>query len=555
MDLLHETDPVPNKKSLLVEVFARIGNTLFLGQAKKLPTTQRFRTLFITLATLFLVLFITLTFNLLDNSEHASTAEIFATLLSGVGVLLMFALISAFQRALIEPTDRLTRWSDAVRSGNLEVRLEIDEMGELKEVSKDINNLTDYLQLVTRNMEDEVKRQTAAFAQKTKSLQVLYDVATSVNTSNDVKGMLTRFLHSMQELVNAKAGTVRLRNESGGMDLIASIGLNPSVLEQEKNVSIDNCLCGNAVVQGEVLFQKGITSCNKMLGMPLLRDDAEMIAVPLQYHGKNLGVYNLFVEPDAVESNRDLKTLFSSIGQHLGMAIEKARLDEESKRLSIIKERNALAHELHDSLAQTLASLRFQVSMLDETLEEAYQEQTLQREIQQIKGGLDEAYSELRELLAHFRAPMNAKGLMPALEDLISNFRKQTGMHVLLQKEWDASILPANQEMQVLRIIQESLANIRKHSHANTVRVLMRCDEQQNYDILIEDDGRGMSRPAFSGHPGEHIGLTIMKERSRYLGGDLKIESEPGEGTRVQLSFSLEQSESKSELKEKFVLI
>jgi two-component system nitrate/nitrite sensor histidine kinase NarX len=542
------------KTNLANDLLSQLGKVLLLGLAEKLPTSRRIKALLFALALLFLTLFLTLLLNTVFDNAELTELTTFSIILAGAGLLLVVALISSFQRALIEPTDHLQQWSDDVRSGKLEVRLNTSEMGELSEVSKDINNLTDYLQSITKNMEDEVKRQTAKFAQKTKSLQVLYDVATSLNTSHDVKGMLTRFLHSMQEIVNAKAGTVRLMNENGKMELVASIGLGQEVLEQERGIAIDSCVCGNAVNDGEVVFQNNTHTCTKMLGRSPAGDDAEMIVVPLQYHGKNLGVYNLFVSHDDVSSNLELKALFSSIGQHLGMAIEKARLDEESKRLSIIKERNALAHELHDSLAQTLASLRFQISMLDDTIDESEQEE-LKREIHQIKGGLDEAYSELRELLAHFRAPMNAKGLLPALEDLISNFRKQTGMHVLLQKEWDSSTLPANLEMQVLRIIQESLANIRKHSQANTVRVLMRCDINQNYNILIEDDGKGMSRPAFTGHPGEHIGLTIMQERAKLLGGDFKIESESDEGTRVQLSFSLNDIEKRNEQKEKFVLI
>ena len=111
-------------------------------------------------------------------------------------------------------------------------------------------------------------------------------------------------------------------------------------------------------------------------------------------------------------------------------------------------------------------------------------------------------------------------------------------------------------EMQVLRIIQEALANVRKHSDAHTVRVLLRCDKNDNYHILVEDDGVGMDKPAFSGHPGEHLGLSIMKERARYLGGELRIESEPGEGTRVQLSFRTpESTEGKTKEPQHFALI
>jgi len=475
-------------------------------------------------------------------------------ILAGIGLLVAISL--AFRRYLLHPSEELKHWSDEIREGNLEIRLFPEEMGELKEVSKDINNLLDYLQSLSRHMDGEIKRQTKRFEQKTNSLQVLYDVAASLNASRDLKDLLTRFLHTMRDIVNAKAGTVRLLTDNNLMELVASIGLDDAVVEEERMVPVQRCLCGNAVTEGEVLFQQDLNPCNQWIGRPMLGNaDLEMIAVPLQYHGKNLGVYNLFVEKADIDSREDVKALFTSIGRHLGMAIEKAHLDDEAKRLSIIKERNAIAHELHDSLAQTLASLRFQVSMLDEAIDQQGADVT-HEDIQQIKSGLNDAYTELRELLAHFRAPINSRGLLPALEDLISNFRKQTGMHVLLQKEWDSTRLSANSEMQVLRIIQEALANVRKHSDAHTVRVLLRCDKDDNYHILIEDDGVGMDKPAFSGHPGEHLGMSIMKERARYLGGDLRIESESGEGTRVQLTFRNPNSvEAKEKEPQHFALI
>ncbi len=527
---------------------------LFLLSGDGLPG-KRLRFLLIGVGNTFALLGVNLVL-MLNFPEHTEILLLLfgVFILAGIGLLVAISL--AFRRYLLHPSEELKHWSDEIREGNLTVRLFPGEMGELKEVSKDINNLLDYLQSLSRHMDDEIKRQTKRFEQKANSLQVLYDVAASLNASRDLKDLLTRFLHTMRDIVNAKAGTVRLLTDNNQMELVASIGLDETVVEEERMVPVQRCLCGTAVTEGEVLFQQDLNACNQWVGRPMLGNpDLEMIAVPLQYHGKNLGVYNLFVDKADIDSHEEVKALFTSIGRHLGMAIEKAHLDDEAKRLSIIKERNAIAHELHDSLAQTLASLRFQVSMLDEAIDRQGADVT-HEDIQQIKSGLNDAYTELRELLAHFRAPINSRGLLPALEDLISNFRKQTGMHVLLQKEWDSTRLSANSEMQVLRIIQEALANVRKHSQAHTVRVLLRCDKDDHYHILVEDDGIGMDKPAFSGHPGEHLGMSIMKERARYLGGDLRIESETGEGTRVQLTFSNPNSaEAKEKEPQHFALI
>ena len=87
------------------------------------------------------------------------------------------------------------------------------------------------------------------------------------------------------------------------------------------------------------------------------------------------------------------------------------------------------------------------------------------------------------------------------------------------------------------RIVQESLTNIRKHARANAVRVLLRCRAPDSYMILVEDDGIGFERSLPEGRPGENIGLSIMAERARHIGAELRIESEPGEGTRVELLF------------------
>ena len=108
-----------------------------------------------------------------------------------------------------------------------------------------------------------------------------------------------------------------------------------------------------------------------------------------------------------------------------------------------------MANELHDSLAQSLASLRFQVRVLDETLHLG-QEQAIWTELEKIENSLDEAYGELRELITHFRAPIDKRGLLPAVEHLVERFRNQTGIQIYLQREWDVASLPPETEVQVL---------------------------------------------------------------------------------------------------------
>jgi two-component system nitrate/nitrite sensor histidine kinase NarX len=449
------------------------------------------------------------------------------------GVLIVGLAVLFIKRHLLEPLASLRDWALRMQGGDPETT-----HGEFAELSRDINDLGEALQICSNKMEAEVRKQTERLAQKTRSLEILYDVATSINASRDLDDLLSGFLPTLKEVVNARAASVRLVTEDGQMRLIANIGLDDKVAEAERLLPLDRCLCGKAIESGDIRYQEDIRQCCEVVGRSFFDDieNVKMIAVPLQYRGRTMGVYNLFLEDAEVVAREDTEELLISIGRHLGTAIEKARLDDEAIRLSVMEERTQLAHELHDSLAQTLASLRFQVRVLDETLH-GNDESSLWEQLERVENSLDEAHTELRQLIGHFRAPGITQGLIPAVEELVNRFRRENDVHILLQNKWCQMRLPADNEIQVLRIVQECLNNIRKHSEAQTVRIMLATDGNSEFRVLVEDDGVGFDRPIIEGPPGERIGLTVMQDRARQLGGELRIESEPGEGTRVLLTF------------------
>ncbi len=373
-------------------------------------------------------------------------------------------------------------------------------------------------------------------------LGVLYDVAASINVTHDVNEVLLRFLHTLTDIVGARAGAVRLVGADGDLHLVASVGMDDDLVERERIMPSLVCACGNVEDPEKVVFLKSIKSCAKSIGREFFADasgNISLIVVPLRHRANHLGVYNLYVDASLCSELEQYQELFTSIGRFLGMAIVKARLDEETHRLSLMEERSRLANELHDSLAQTLASVRFQVRVLDETLHEG-NEAFLWQVLEKIENSLDEANGELRELIAHFRAPLDSQGVISGVERAVARFRRRCDIQIFFHKEWPERKLPAEYELQIVRIVQESLANIAKHSEAKTVRVLLRGNKNGDYRILIEDDGVGLSlQDGMISNPGDHIGLSIMKDRARRIGGELSIESEPGEGTRVLLRFHL----------------
>ena len=369
-----------------------------------------------------------------------------------------------------------------------------------------------------------------------KSLQILYEVVSSINTAHGLDDLLTRFMYTLKRITQSQAAAIWVLQNSGQMELSASSGIDDSLLLPERK-DVRRCLYERAMTEGKIWVEKDLEKCEKIADRRFFdNSNTGMVAVPMRYRGLVTGIINLFLDTSLLESIDSIKPLLTSIAHHLSIAIEKSHNEELSQQHIIKDERTRIAHELHDSLAQTLASLRFQVRVLDETLHQGDESTTWQK-LEQIENSLDEANTELRELIANFRAPAYNQSLLDAIEKIVSQFRSETGIKTYLQKEWSNSSLTGECETQILRIIQEALWNIRKHSEAKTVRIMLRDCLQGKCHILIEDDGIGINDLAY-GSPGEHIGLTIMRERAARLGGMLRVESEPGEGTRIVLELN-----------------
>ena len=451
-------------------------------------------------------------------------------------VVLLLLILSRLATHLIVPLAHLRDWAQSLRTGNFSARVPESSSGEFAELARDINRLGDWLHAMTLAMDAQVRQQTLRLARKTQSLDILYDVASSLNRPGGLDKQLENFLDTFVSLVDAMAATVRLHPDHGSRQLTASRGQEaPRADEALLDTKCPHC--GWESISGRLHFQHGPgLVCAKLAGPQQLNSQyRELVVVPIRYQDNLLGVYGLLLDRPVSSLGEDVLDLLIAIGRHLGLAVEKARLDHDARRLAIIEERHLIGNELHDSLAQALVSMRLQIKMLGESL---YRKDLplAQNELRTLKSAADEAHSSLRELLSNFRLKMDDRGLVPAIRDMVDRFRQETDIAVFFHNEClDLDLSPV-QEIQVFHIIQEALANIRKHSHARNVRILLNRNQQGQYTVLIEDDGNGMIA-APDGMPGEHIGISIMRERAERLPGELSIESDPGEGTRVVLTF------------------
>lgn len=369
----------------------------------------------------------------------------------------------------------------------------------------------------------------SSFEWSTSSLTLLYRITSALSSAHEEDQVLHDFLILLKQHFNATAGSIQLINDDDGlMDLVSYFGITEEQANSIQHAPIDGHLFSfETDVIDEIQIRQNELEIDTL--------PPKQLCIPVRFKIRTLGVINLFVENE-IEITEELAYLLLSLGAHLGELFERS-YTERKNRLQLIKdERNIIANELHDSLAQTLASLRFQVRILDQALQPVGDFMAF-KTIDSVEHALDEATTDLRELIAHCRVPIEEQGLVPAVKRAVEKFRKETGIHILLQCDENTLSLPSNMELNAYRIVQEALANVKKHANAYIVRVLLKKDNNGNIRILIENDGKGFDQTKIQSSAGDHIGLTIMKERAKHLGGELKIESEIDEGTRVELNF------------------
>ena len=378
------------------------------------------------------------------------------------------------------------------------------------------------------------------------ALHVLSEVTASLAGDSDVEELLRRFLSTMIRLAGAHAGAVRVLTSDGAhLRMIGSLGLPPEVVARERLMPLDCGNCGIAVSENRPYFSIDMDACSQHTGLPFFERECQaLVVVPLVYRGKMLGAYNLFLA-QAFELPEEVVVLFRSIGEHLGMALENARLTRENMRITLMNERQMMANEVHDSLAQTLAYMKMRVALLQDALGAADVEGA-GKYAGDVGQALDDAYTGLRQLLSQFRSRMDPLGLLHALAELAAQFPERTGIALEYVSGISDLQLTVDQEVQVFYIVQEALANVARHSGASQARLTLEQTARQ-YQVTVDDNGKGgegffvVANPlgSFAEHPRlrNHFGLAIMRERAQRLGGRIDVANLPEGGLRLRLTF------------------
>jgi signal transduction histidine kinase len=259
-------------------------------------------------------------------------------------------------------------------------------------------------------------------------------------------------------------------------------------------------------------------------------------AIPLMAEGQIVGVLVLASRYAFTSSQAAFLRVAASL---LALIIRNSQLYARLESQAVWEERNRLAREVHDGLAQSLGFLNFKLQQVDRLLAREQWEAARQA-MHEMHQGIQDLYAEVRLTIEDLRwFPEDGQGLPERLCQYAQAFGQRTGLDVSLAVEGEPHLSPQD-ELHLFRIVQEALANVHKHAGARHAWVRLRAGAQ-GILLEIEDDGMGMAAgvapqatlPADA--PG-HFGLRIMQERAAAMGGQLSLHSIPGQGTRLQVA-------------------
>jgi two-component system nitrate/nitrite sensor histidine kinase NarX len=376
---------------------------------------------------------------------------------------------------------------------------------------------------------------TAAAAGESAPAGSEFDEVGCVNVAETLEPMLA----ALVRLAGAAAATVRVVSRDGArFEPVGAVGL-PAGLGPRGIGAVEFWCgaCAEARQPESECVKRHLCGCEQRFPVDRLGSVCKhIVAVPLQHKARPVGMLNLLFERPA-DLPPALTPLFAAIGDLLGVTLENDRLARENLRVSLMNERQMMANEVHDSLAQGLTYMRMRMSLMRDAIRQGDELRAF-KYWSDVDESLGNAHRRLRELITYFRSRMDPNGLLHALRETTDSFHDRTGIRLEFANRAPDLCLAAEREVEAFHIVQEALANVCRHAHAHTARLIVERRDG-GYEIVVEDDGVGIKAYAATGEQDDsgHYGIAIMRERARRLGGELVVEGASGGGTRVRLNF------------------
>lgn len=419
-----------------------------------------------------------------------------------------------FQRVFFLPLQALADVSSAVRKGNFSVRSNYKKENELGVLAGSFNYMIEDLSRLYESLEEEVKRKTKDLDQRNKTVNLLFTLRSIFSSSPTLQGdTLSKALAELMHYIHGNR--IALFLVSDELDSYRLSTAYPQLDDQAKKEFLQN-------------LKTQFSSANQN---KLTEESGNYLRIQVKDASRLVGYLVIHFEKTQEEA-RDYR-LFESVSEIFATALINARKREEGYRLALYEERSTIARELHDSIAQSLAFSKIQLTRLSLGLKEELPKEQLQEIVNELRTGVSTAYTQLREVLTAFRLKPTSADIRQSIHKLLEEFHERSGIEYNLKNDLLDFEINANKQVHLIHILKEALTNIEKHSRASKVNVSLSIDSDNFINVSIADNGKGL-QPAEREKKG-HFGLSIMEERAKAL--DAEINFLPNNPTGLIVNF------------------
>ncbi len=432
---------------------------------------------------------------------------------------------------VINPLAHLRQGLRRLESGDFKARVEVETLDEFGQVAAGFNRMAATLQSMYAGLESQVETKTRHIEAQRARLETLYEVSAFMAHAGSIEELSRGFAQRARAVVKADAVAVRWSDEaSQRYMMLASDCFPQEMVEEERSLLAGACACGNLQPDARTRVIP-IRSHDEQEVRHCVRAGFEtLVSVPVRLQQRLIGEVNLFYRSHTSLSAGETE-LLDALASHLANALESLRASALEREAAVGEERALIARELHDSIAQSLAFLKIQVQLLRNAASKG-QDARVMSTLDELDEGLRESINDVRELLVHFRTRTNTDDIERALQETLQKFQHQTGLSAKLHVEGHGLPLPADVQVQVLHVLQESLSNVRKHAGAGHVQ--LDVIKGAHWRFRVRDDGAGFD--TLDTPDESHVGLKIMRERAALIGARVEVSSDPGQGTTVTLT-------------------
>ena len=430
----------------------------------------------------------------------------------------------------IEPELAFRKWLQDICDGELDATIGLSPSHDhYKELDFHSRNISSALNQLTTDMETLVEKQTNRLENQNRVLELLFHLTSDVAGEIDQSSVLNTVC-------------TYLRNWLGDAHTAAYM------------VDKDQLKLSAASHDSEFPAEIGIDALVDSISYESVeQQESSRVKIPFFKAGEPVGYIQAIYSHNDEFDDKESRQVFKSVSEQLSTFVAKHAALESAHQSRLLNERTQFGAEIHDSLAQTLLASRYRLSALRETIK-SNPAADIYSDVLRIEGTIKEANIDVRELIATYREIPQDHRWVDSLQSVIDKFTTSSEIPIFFQCDNPQINFTAREYSTVERIVGEALFNAIKYSQASMIRVYLRVEDSGVRSILIEDDGIGFSNDAVHNDNagantgckadpkadpkadlGDHIGLSIMRDRAITIGAMLTIDSEPGEGTRVNL--------------------